>query len=88
MLPTYRAVLRGGQLEWTDEVPEETVNQPHLDVFVTIIGKPPNCDKQRGSRMASALESIAQKGGVSTITEASEWQRDLREERPLPGRAE
>lgn len=88
MLPTYRAVLRGDHLEWEDEVPEQTANQQRLDVFVTIVSDSLSDEDSRGRRMASALERLAQKGGPSTIADASDWQRGQREERPLPGRTE
>jgi hypothetical protein len=88
MLPTYRAVLRGDHLEWEDEVPEQTANQQGLDVFVTIVSDSLPDGESRGRRMARALEDLAQKGGVSTIADASDWQREQREERPLPGRTE
>lgn len=88
MLPTYRAVLRGDHLEWKDEGPEQTADQDHLDVFVTIVSGPLNDGEERGRLMARALESLAQKGGVSTIADASDWQRGQREERPLAGRTE
>jgi hypothetical protein len=83
MLPTYRAVLRGEHLEWEDEVPE-TANQQRLDVFVTIVSDSLADGESRGRRMARALEDLAQKGGVSIIEDASDWQREQREERPLP----
>jgi len=88
MLPTYRAVLRGDHLEWEDEVPEQTANQQRLDVFVTIVSDSLSDGESRGRRMARALEALAQKGGLSTIGDALDWQRDQREERPLPGRTE
>lgn len=88
MRPTYRAVLRGDHLEWEDEVPEQTANQKRLDVFVTILGDSVSDRESRGHRMARALECLAQKDLLSTIADASDWQRDQREERPLPGRTE
>lgn len=88
MLPTYRAVLRGDHLEWEDEVPEQLGNQQGLEVFVTFIGNSLQDGEQRGRLMADALERLAQKGGVSSIANASDWQREQREERELPGRTD
>ena len=88
MLPTYRAVLRGDHLKWEDEVPEQTANQQRLDVFVTIVNDSLSDGDSRGRAMARALEDLAQNGGLSTIADASDWQRNQREERPLPGRTE
>jgi hypothetical protein len=88
MLPTYRAVLRGDHLEWQDEVPEQAVNQERLDIIVTIVSDSPSDRESRGQRMARALEGLAQKGGVRTIANPADWQRDQREERPRQGRTE
>ena len=88
MLPTYRAVLRGDRLEWQDEVPEQAVNQERLDIIVTIVSNSPSDRESRGQRMARALEGLAQKGGLPTIANAADWQRDQRDERLLPGRTE
>lgn len=88
MLPTYRAILRGDHLEWEDEVPEQTANGQRLDVFVTIVSGSLTDGESRGRRMARALENIAQKGGLATIDDAADWQRDQRDERLLPGRTE
>jgi hypothetical protein len=86
MLPTYRAVLHGDHLEWEDDVPEQLRNEQPVAVFVTIVGESASSDEQQGKRMADALERLAARGGVSSIDDASEWQRKQREDRPLPGR--
>lgn len=86
MLPTYRAVLHGDHLEWEDDVPEHVRNQQTVTVFVTIVGESARSDEQQGKRMADALERLAARGGVSSISDASDWQREQREDRPLPGR--
>ncbi len=86
MFPTYRALLRGDRIEWEDEVPEQADNPQGLEVFVVIVGELLQDGERRGRRMAEALESLAQKGGVSGIANASDWQREQREDRTLPGR--
>lgn len=42
----------------------------------------------RGVRMAEALERLAATNAVEEIADPSEWQREQREERPLPGRSD
>jgi hypothetical protein len=41
---------------------------------------------ERGRRMAAALETLANKGGLGAIPDPSVWQRESRRDRPLPGR--
>jgi hypothetical protein len=38
-----------------------------------------------GPAMAAALKEIADRGGLG-IEDPSEWQREIRKDRPLPGR--
>ena len=39
-----------------------------------------------GGRMAEALEKLAASDAFSEISDPSEWQREIRKDRPLPGR--
>jgi hypothetical protein len=85
MQSTYRATLRGDRIEWEDDVPEEIRNQAVLPVIVTIAKQRDVADKTGGSRMAEALERLAQNGGVPSITDPMQWQREQREDRNIPG---
>ena len=40
MLPTYKAILRGDQLEWQGDRPEPTAVGPEVEVHVTLLGAP------------------------------------------------
>ena len=45
--------------------------------------------EEHAARLAdavSALEELAMAGGIASIPDPSAWQRDIREDRPLPGR--
>ncbi|HLR27021.1 MAG TPA: hypothetical protein VK112_14240 [Fodinibius sp.] len=42
--------------------------------------------RRRGRRMVEVLKKIAKSGGISSIEDPSEWQREQRTDRPLPGR--
>lgn len=86
MLPTYRAVLRGDRIEWGDDVPEQAHRKQAVSVFVTIVEKSPQTDLERGRRMVDALQRLAARGGPLEIGDASDWQREQRQDRPLPGR--
>jgi len=88
MLNTYRAVLHGDRLEWRDEEPEKLPADRGIEVVVTILGHsdPPAVARTRGVAMAAALERLAAAGGPESFGDAAEWEREVREERPLPGR--
>lgn len=86
MLATYRAILVNDRVEWEDEGP--TQEQP-VRVHITVldpVATPP--DRSRGQAMADALQKIADRGGLSSTVDPAEWQREIRRDRPLPGRDE
>jgi len=65
-------------------VPGELESQGALTVFVTILNQP--VVETSGRRMAEALERLALDGGVPSITDPVQWQREQREDREVPGR--
>lgn len=83
---TYKATVRGDRIEWEDDVPEEVRSQPALSVIVTIAEPIKVSDKTGGSRMAAALERLARGGGVPSISDPVQWQREQREDRNIPDR--
>jgi hypothetical protein len=87
MNATYRAVLRGNRLEWRDEEPQ-TPSDRGVEVVVTILEHSNSLADAvaRGAAMARPLERLAAAGGLQGIGDAAEWQRELRQERSLPGR--
>ena len=88
MLRTYKALLRGNSLEWIGEAPEHSEDHP-ISVEVTVLED--SClseARSRGHAMAAILEKLAESGAVSDITDPVAWPRDLRQDRPLPGREE
>jgi hypothetical protein len=115
MTKTYPAVLRGGQLEWTGEVPPWTDRPDPIPVDVVVraahSAEPavPGQEElaQREAYVASlvagfdfrtreeeiwarqrveALERLAAAGGIKSIRDPVAWQREIRRDRPLPGR--
>ncbi len=88
MLNTYKAKLKGDHIEWAEN-PPPALNGGTTDVLVTIMppGQPAHDDnaEMRRQRVA-ALERIAARGGIQSIPDAVAWQREMREDRPLPGR--
>ena len=82
-METYRAILRGNRLEWTDQGPVDV--NPEQPVEVTILDEPDQTATRR-KRMAEALEKLAATDAFSEISDPVEWQREIRKDRPLPGR--
>jgi len=86
MMRTYRALLRGDHLEWLEEAPESQTDAP-LRVHVTVLEQEPSAEaRTRGHAMAALLEKLAERHTFSAITDPVRWQRELRQERVLPGR--
>jgi hypothetical protein len=83
---THKALLRGDRLEWLGEAPDPQTGAP-LTVPVTVLEQaPPVAGHARGHAMAALLEKLADRRTFSAITDPVRWQRELREERGLPGR--
>ena len=82
MLRTYEGTLRGDRIDWSGEAPTP---KRALRVHVTVLDEG-DVDESQGRRMAAALERLAESGAFTGIDDPSEWQREVRTERPLPGR--
>ena len=86
MLHTYRAVLIGNRLKWIGDVPEYEGKRP-LNVQVRFLEEHAlSREMSRGRVMAKILEQLAQSGTFAQITDPISWQREIRKDRPLPGR--
>jgi hypothetical protein len=84
-MATYRATLRGNQLEWSDEPPPMLSETVSVEVLIhTELS--PVLTALRSRRMAAALERLASRGGPQGIADPVAWERDVRAERPLPDR--
>lgn len=85
---TYRAVLRGNQVEWIDTPPPP---EGPTQVTITLLKPQPEPEDVRRARRqvaVDALRELAAAGGISSIPDPLAWQRDIRQDRPLPGREE
>ena len=83
MADSYRALLKGDRLEWTDGEPRHLASEQPVEV--TILDQP-NRIAERRRLMAEALENLADADAFSEISDPVEWQREIRKDRPLPGR--
>lgn len=83
MLPTYRAILRGGSLDWGEDGPPP-LPPGDVPVHVTLLVGPGT--GAGGPTMAAELEALAAVGGPTSFGDPATWQRESRTERSLPGR--
>jgi hypothetical protein len=81
---TYTALLHGDRVEWLGEAPESQTDAP-LRVQVTIV-EPVAEGPARGPAMAAILEKLAARGTFAAIPDPVAWQREIRQDRALPGR--
>jgi hypothetical protein len=88
MLSTYQAILRGEVVEWLADKPDNLTPDRAVAVYVTILEEAPPLllMTERGLRMAAALEQLAQMQGAIASLDPLQWERELRQERELPGR--
>lgn len=84
MLRTYEGVLEDDRVRWTGD--DEPAPDRPLRVQVTVLEEVPAERENRGQQMAEALSTLADIGAFRSIEDPSEWQRDIRHDRPLPGR--
>ena len=86
MSRTYDAILSGHHLEWKGSSPfaETPVN-------VQLVVPDPVDELSREDRRRlreEALRGLQEIGAFRSIDDPIEWQREIRKDRPLPGREE
>lgn len=83
MLRTYEGILQGDRVRWAGE--EMPATDRPLRVHVTVLEEETE-KENRGQQMADALSKLAESDAFSTVDDPSAWQRDIRQDRTLPGR--
>ncbi len=87
MLEKYRATIHGNTIVWNGEVPEPLNDtNTSVEVSVEILSPKPEPRKPNGAKMVEALEKLSALGGVKSIPDPDAWLREIRRDRPLPGR--
>ena len=87
MSETYAATLHGNRLEWRDLPPARSCAGQPVKVQVMIADEPvPSTDQESGAQMADILAQLAAIRALPDLTDPAGWERDLRQDRPLPGR--
>jgi hypothetical protein len=79
----YDAILERGQLRWSNGGPPQ--DRP-LRVRVVVLDETPEERAERGRRMAEILQKLAARNPFAEIKDPVAWQREIRKDRPLPGR--
>ena len=89
MLHTYKAILRGDRIEWSDTPPVDLSTDHPVSVHVTILDVPNQAPSMpsAGIEMAALLEKLAHSSAFAQISDATEWEREQRQDRHLPERA-
>ena len=85
MLRTFEALLKGKVLEWTNDDPQQG-DRP-LKVYVTLLEENSSiCADIRRQKIVKILEKLAANQTFAEVTDAVAWQREMRQDRPLPSR--
>ena len=87
MITTYKARLHGNLLDWQEESPP--VSTADVPVLVTVLPTEDTASHPHvpsGRRLADVLKRLARENPVPSIPEPVAWQRDIRQDRALPGR--
>lgn len=82
----YKATIHNESIEWEGEIPTDVKNGNRVKVEITLTQKPVTQSKANGRRAVAALKAIADRGGIKSIPDPVAWQREIRKDRPLPGR--
>ncbi|MCP4358420.1 MAG: hypothetical protein GY796_10430 [Chloroflexi bacterium] len=87
MLATYKAILRGNQLEWHEQTPPPLTHLESVTVFVTLLNEQKTDPEKaaQGIQMSAALSALAALPSP-TVLDPLIWEREQREERSLPQR--
>ena len=88
MQTEYKATLKDGQVKWTTTAPPNSLNGVQVLVTVLPAQTSESERRERGAAMAAALRKLSKikNGGLASIEDPVAWQREIRKDRPLPGR--
>lgn len=83
MKQVYRAILHGDRVEWLDSAPE---TDGPVQVYVSIPEVKRSDDPDEIAPVSQYLQALADMGTFAEIEDPVAWQREIRKDRPLPGR--
>ena len=82
MKRVYKAVLLGDRVEWLDGAPD--ADGP-IQVYVSI-PEVKGADDDEITPVSQYFQALADMGTFDEIEDPVAWQREIRKDRPLPGR--
>ena len=86
MKRAYKAILRGDRVEWLDGAPE---GDGPLKVEITVeAGTLSDPTEDKIEPVSHLFQALADMGAFADIENPVAWQREIRKDRPLPGRYE
>lgn len=83
MQKTYKAILRGDRVEWLGPAPDTNGG---ANVEITVVHPEEDSLDERRRKIHEALEGLVASGAWKLYGDPVEWQREIRKDRPLPGR--
>lgn len=87
MIATYKARLHGNRLDWQDEAPAQLPDDaPVLVTLLPTENATPQPHVPTGRKAAEILRRLARENPFPSIPDPVAWQREIRQDRPLPGR--
>ena len=87
MLATYRATLQDDHLQWQEHDSAPPSTSAPVEVLVTVLEQPITpTSAARGRRMVETLRKLSASAALGEITDPAQWEREMRQDRPLPGR--
>ncbi|MEX2139695.1 MAG: hypothetical protein WD894_10565 [Pirellulales bacterium] len=87
MLNSYEAILQDNRIEWSGNSPPDLKPDRAVRVQVTLLDTlPSRAVTSQGHLMAAALERLAATNGSRELPDGVTWEREIRQDRPLPGR--
>lgn len=86
MLETYYGTLHDNNiLEWDGGTLPDMAGKESVKVKITLLQNE-DIKEPSGEAMAAAMRAIAAMPDRTIIEDPSAWQREIRQDRPLPGR--
>lgn len=82
---TYRAKVRDNIIYWAEGVPPDLQSEGDHDVLV-IVPETNQASLARSRKAVEILEQLSKLDPFRDIEDPVEWQREIRKDRPLPGR--
>ena len=85
MLETYEAMVQGDHIEWGQSRPSQVEANQKIRVSVTVLEEEEQ-PAQPGEALVAILNRLAATDVHKLFGDPLEWQREQRQDRPLPGR--